>query len=438
MKVALYIRVSTDEQVKYGYSLDAQENRLKEYAESKGYNVVKIYREEGKSARSNLKNRIALAQLLKDAELGLFNRIIFWRLDRWFRNIKDYYKVQEQLDKFKVDWECSDDMFDTSTASGRLNLNVKLAIAQNESDTTSERIKFNFNNMVKNGQPITGSMPIGYKIENKKVVKDEKYSEMITDIFKTYKDTNSLKNTITLINEKYPDLVYKNGFTSRDLSKILQTTMYYGKYRENSNYCEPYLSEQEWLDINNMKNKNIRKNKYTYLFSGIIKGECGHKLSGIYSPNGSHYYYRCTEFSNRGKCSASIIREKLIEEELLKMIPEEIDNYIFKQTPNEPKSNDKEIAKLKSKKQRLIDSYINGWIDNPKNEIENIDLQIKQLQPIKKDYSYLKELSSMNWIDMYNALNRENKQIFFRSFIDYIVVDIKKKGEKDFIKVYFL
>ena len=152
IRVVLYIRVSSEEQVKHGYSLQSQRERLIEYCKQKGYQVVEIYVDEGKSARSKLKNRTELLRLIEDA-----------RLDRWFRNIADYYKVQEILDNNKIDWECSDEEYSTTTSNGRLHLNIKLSIAQNESDQTSDRIKFNFDNMVKNGRAITGSqgVPLG-------------------------------------------------------------------------------------------------------------------------------------------------------------------------------------------------------------------------------------------------------------------------------------
>ena len=103
IRVVLYIRVSSEEQVKHGYSLQAQRERLIDYCKQKGYQVVEIYVDEGKSARSKLRNRTELLRLIDDAKQGKFDRIVFWRLDRWFRNIADYYKVQEVLEANKID-----------------------------------------------------------------------------------------------------------------------------------------------------------------------------------------------------------------------------------------------------------------------------------------------------------------------------------------------
>ena len=157
LRVALYIRVSTEEQAKHGYSLDSQKNRLQSYAKEKGYRIYKIYADEGKSARSNLTARKELLSLLEDVKLKKVDRIIFWRLDRWFRNIQDYYKVQEILEKNNVDWECTDEEYNTTTSNGRLYLNIKLSIAQNESDQTGDRIRFNFDSMVQSKKAIIGT-----------------------------------------------------------------------------------------------------------------------------------------------------------------------------------------------------------------------------------------------------------------------------------------
>ena len=155
----------------------------------KQYQVINIYADEGKTARSKLKNRTALLSLIEDAKKHEFDRIVFWRLDRWFRNIADYYKVQEILDQNKIDWECSDEEYNTTTSNGRLHLNIKLSIAQNESDQTSDRIKFNFSNMVKNGKPIAGSqcLPLGFIVvgekHNKRVVKDPETRDIVDDMW---------------------------------------------------------------------------------------------------------------------------------------------------------------------------------------------------------------------------------------------------------------
>ena len=138
MKVFLYERVSSEEQVKHGYSLDAQDEALREFCEKNNHVILGVYRDEGISGRKPYTKRPAMVQLLRDVETIKPQMILFTKLDRWFRNIKEYYKVQDILDRYKVDWKAINEEYDTSTASGRLYVNIKLSIAQDEADRTSD------------------------------------------------------------------------------------------------------------------------------------------------------------------------------------------------------------------------------------------------------------------------------------------------------------
>ena len=144
IRAALYIRVSTEEQVREGYSVEAQRDNLKRYAKNKGYSVVGVYADEGITARKKYTNRKEFMRLLDDVEAGKIDVILFIKLDRWFRNVGDYYKVQEILERNNVGWTATTENYDTTTANGRLYVNIRLAVAQDESDRTSERIKFVF------------------------------------------------------------------------------------------------------------------------------------------------------------------------------------------------------------------------------------------------------------------------------------------------------
>ncbi len=173
IRCAIYCRVSTEEQAVHGLSIDAQKNELTEYAKKNNYDIVGYYIDEGKTARKSLKSRTELLRMLEDVKANKIDLIIFTKLDRWFRNVRDYYKVQEILEDYKVDWKTIRENYDTSTANGRLSINIMLSIAQDEADRTSERIKAVFDNKVRKGIKPTSSCPIGYKYVDKKVVIDE-------------------------------------------------------------------------------------------------------------------------------------------------------------------------------------------------------------------------------------------------------------------------
>ena len=165
LRCAIYIRVSTFEQSVHGKSLQAQEECLKQYAADHNMAVVGIYADEGKTARKELKKRKAIHALVEDVKQDKIDVIVFWRLDRWFRNLSDFYKVQDVLDEHGVRWiSVSEPGINMETRDGRLQLNVVLSIGQNEVDTTSERIKFVNESSIRQKKLIFGdaNMPLGH------------------------------------------------------------------------------------------------------------------------------------------------------------------------------------------------------------------------------------------------------------------------------------
>jgi len=185
-RCGIYIRVSTSEQMMHGKSLEAQKDYLSQYAASHNMTIAGVYADEGKTARKELKKRKAIHSLLADVKAGKIDVILFWRLDRWFRNMSDFYKVQEILDEHGVNWiSASEPGINMETRDGRLQLNVVLSIGQNEVDTTSERIKFVNEASIRQGKLIFGNanMPIGYMAAEidgvKRMVKDPEQEELV-------------------------------------------------------------------------------------------------------------------------------------------------------------------------------------------------------------------------------------------------------------------
>lgn len=448
IRVAIYIRVSSDEQAKHGYSLGSQKERLLSYVKEKGYRLVDIYADEGKSARSKLNARKELLRLLEDVKAKKIDRIIFWRLDRWFRNIQDYYKVQEILTSNNVDWECSDEEYNTTTANGRLYLNIKLSIAQNESDQTGDRIRFNFESMIRNKKAIIGTRncPIGYKVEgtpkNKYVVKNPDDEAFIRDLFDTFDDTMSIIKTCKFLSEKYPQY----HFVYNSIRFILKNPMFYGCYKGVEDYCEPYITKEKFEENQKKIKTKIQKKKTgktkEFLFTGLLTCPvCGRRLAanGQYRirSTGEEYFratYRCPKHWTDGQCSnGRVIQENMVEEWLLNNFKEYLENYIYEveeikeaisQTDNSSK-----IAKLEDKIKRLNDLYIDGYIDREKYDndrnlytAELNELKNKQEEVTHVDLDKLKEIiNNKKALDVYKELNRSNKRAFWNSFIDRMI-----------------
>ena len=135
-----YIRVSTEEQVREGISLDNQRAKIKAFATAKNWNLIHIYRDEGRSGKSL--NRPGIQELLQDAQAGQFKVVIVYRVDRLTRKQRDlWYLLEDVFDKNSVGFVSVNEPFDTTAAIGKASLGVIGVFAQLERDLISERTK---------------------------------------------------------------------------------------------------------------------------------------------------------------------------------------------------------------------------------------------------------------------------------------------------------
>ena len=172
-RCAIYIRVSTAMQRMEGWSLDAQRASLEAFAKERGWKVVDIYADEGKSARKRLKGRKEIFRLLDDVRAGKIDVILFKELDRWFRSVSDFYRVQDVLDDYGVQWVSErQPTLGMATKEDRLQVNLLLSVGQNETDSTSDRIKYT-NKFLRSQKRWTGgarTLPRCYTVDDEQHV----------------------------------------------------------------------------------------------------------------------------------------------------------------------------------------------------------------------------------------------------------------------------
>ena len=184
LRVALYVRVSGQEQAIKGLSLEAQQEDLEEYARERGWVIVGVYIDAAKTARKRLGKRTNFLRMLEDVKRDKVDLILFTRLDRWFRSVADYYKVIEVLEAHHCGWLTTQEQYDTTTAGGRLYINLRLSIAQNEADLCGERIGAVFDSKIKHGTVISGSCLFGYRVnEEKKLEVVPENAAIVLDAF---------------------------------------------------------------------------------------------------------------------------------------------------------------------------------------------------------------------------------------------------------------
>ena len=246
VRAALYIRVSGEEQKIKGLSLEAQQERLESYAKERGWLIAGIYIDAAKTARKNIHKRAEFQRMIDAVKRDEIDVLLFCRLDRWFRSVADYYKVMEILEAHNCNWVTSDEEYDTSTANGRLYINVKLSIAQNEADIGGERIGVVFDSKIAHGTVVSGNCPFGYQVNAEKRLEiNLEQANIVQDAFTHYENTVSQRGTIKYIRERY-GVNWCDATFRRMLHEKLYTGIYDRCGRYNDNFCPPIITSEQF------------------------------------------------------------------------------------------------------------------------------------------------------------------------------------------------
>jgi len=440
LRVALYIRVSGEEQKIKGLSLEAQQERLEEYARERGWIIVGTYIDAAKTARKEMRKRTEFQKMIASVKRDEVDLLLFCRLDRWFRSVADYYKVMEILQAHHCDWKTTDEEYDTSTANGRLYINVKLSIAQNEADICGERIDVVFDSKIQHGTVVSGSCPYGYRVNaDKKLEIDPDAAAIVQDAFNHYEAVVSNRGTIRYIREKY-GVNWCEATFRRMLKEPLYTGVYSRAERYNKNFCEQIISPEQFQRVQMLLSHNVRTTPAgrSYIFTSLVVcTECNHKMVGIFNRKGNYnaYYYRCNLHYQRGLCSHNkAVREEYIENWLFAHLQEEIDKCMIdwevkaaERKKRASRSADK--AALKRKLTRLKELYVDDLIsieDYKKDykiyteALQNIPDVIQEMPP---NLSGVRRVLDDDFKAIYGSLSREEKRTLWRSIISEIRVD---------------
>lgn len=441
-KVAAYVRVSTEEQAIHGLSIEAQMEALDAWATENHVKIAGYYVDAGISARKPATKRPELQRLLANVRNGEIDLIIFTKLDRWFRNIAEYYKVQEVLEAHNVNWKTIHEDYDTSTASGRLKINIMLSVAQDEADRTSERIKAVFDAKRERKEPCTGRVPTGYKIDGKKIVKDPEMEGPVSCFFETFLSSRSTQKARLAVQERYGIL-----FSYYHARIMLDNEAYYGSFGNIDGMCPPYITKEQHNEILANRRRTERKvnSDRIYLFTGLVYcPQCGRRFGAHTSPYTSKagvkvhtVAYNCRGKYNNGDCENGVnMREVVLEEYLLNNIDVELKRYLteleYLRTSAPPMKNfQEERAKLRKKFSRLKDLYVDDIIDLElyrkdyealTAQMDALDLEERSTSPSAPCGDRLSSIFMHGWQEMYSGLSCPDKQAFWRTVIDKIYI----------------
>ena len=431
MRVGIYARVSTDIQAKEGDSIQAQLSALREYAKKNNYEVVGEFVDDGISGVL-LDERDELQHLLECVKNGEIDLIIFTRLDRWFRSIRHYLNVQDQLDRYGVPWRAIWESFETQTPQGRFMVNQTLSFAQYESETTATRIRHVFDFKKQNKEILSGKVPYGYIIKDKHLVIDPEKADIARQVFQTYIDTGGISETL----RKTEGLGLPK--TQRAMKKMLQNRKYIGECYGIENYHEAIIDRDTFDTVQDMLNRNVRQSKTrTYIFSGLCTcSNCGRRMIGTTDRNkskGTRYkIYIC---SGHYRAFQDCINSKsLNEKKLEKYLVENLKTLAFADISVKDKRKatnyEKKIANTEKKISRLKELYLNELItlDDYKHDLAAYKADIDTFKAEARKYrgtdkKALYDLVGRNLADWYWTLSEDERRVIWRSVIDQIYFD---------------
>ena len=247
----LYIRVSTEDQAREGFSLPEQEERLRAMCEYKGYEIYDVYKDAGISAKAgNL--RLEFERLLQDIRDKKVNTIVVLKLDRLTRSVYDMEGIMNFLEENDAYLDCANDDINTTNANGKMVARLLTTVSQNEIERTSERTKIGLTGAIKVGH-IPHLALLGYKHEDKKLVIDYSTKDVAIRIFNMYHDGMTYQKISNILNEE--QVLGKTNWRDSTIVNLIENPIYKGDFihckrtKKPTYYkdvVEPLVSKEYW------------------------------------------------------------------------------------------------------------------------------------------------------------------------------------------------
>ncbi|MBE5832497.1 MAG: recombinase family protein [Butyrivibrio sp.] len=435
VKCYIYTRVSTAIQVD-GYSLDAQRETMRKYADFQNMEIVREYSDEGHSGK-NIRGRQEFVRMLNDIEEGKdgVSFVLVFKLSRFGRNAADVLSSLQLMQDYGVNLICVEDNIDSSKEAGKLLISIIAAVAEMERENIRVQTMAGRIQKAREGKWNGGFAPYGYALENGELVIAEDEAEIIRLIFDRYIHTEDGVQGVAhyLNNHGYTKKLRQNGtipgFSSSFVKKVIDNPIYMGKIaygrrkteKKNGTRNETHvveqaeypiyegvhdaiISEEDWelaqvkRSKNGFRREKVKDSNHAHILSGIIKCPCcgkgmyGNVAKAHSKDNKTRYYYYCknTVQATGHKCTFRInIEQSQIDDMLARLITAMTKEGKFKEaiqqkigTTIDTSDMEKELDTLKGKlhqaeviKSRLEMQMDTLDVDTPHYEKKIADLQ---------------------------------------------------------------
>ena len=375
--------------------------------------------------------------MMRDVSDRKIQLVVIQRYDRIARNTRDFCNLYHDMEINGCNLVSVSQQIDTTTPYGKNFMYMQASMAELEWALNSERRKDTIRYAASIGKSILPdhSTPFGYHnaVVNgvRRLVKEEQWEDAVADLFEYYRKYRNYSATARHINQQYG-----TRFEIQAIKRIIRSPFYYGCYKDNDNFCEPYISKEDWQDLQ-QKRPVIRTagNKRTeVLFSGMIRcPECNRLMRSCQKKHRSgnvYRYYHCEYHSTKMCGFAKVKSENLIEEMLLNRI----DTFLAEREAamsdqkSEKKHSTNNVSKYRAELDRLNTMFLKGRISEEYYDTEYLRINdlIWQYEASRQSHDSVKHLQEVfvsDWKEMYKDLDKLHRKFFWRDVIRQIIVD---------------
>ena len=421
-------------------SMDVQIDMCRRYLDDKygsGNYTATVYDGDYGITGHSTKNRKDFQRMMRDVSDRKIQLVVIQRYDRIARNTRDFCNLYHDMEINGCNLVSVSQQIDTTTPYGKNFMYMQASMAELEWALNSERRKDTIRYAASIGKSILPdhSTPFGYHnaVVNgvRRLVKEEQWEDAVADLFEYYRKYRNYSATARHINQQYG-----TRFEIQAIKRIIRSPFYYGCYKDNDNFCEPYISKEDWQDLQ-QKRPVIRTagNKRTeVLFSGMIRcPECNRLMRSCQKSHRSgnvYRYYHCEYHSTKMCGFAKVKSENLIEEMLLNRI----DTFLAEREAamsdqkSEKKHLTNNVSKYRAELDRLNTMFLKGRISEEYYDTEYLRLNdlIAQYEASSQSHDSVKHLQEVfvsDWKEMYKDLDKLHRKFFWRDVIRQIIVD---------------
>lgn len=444
-----YIRVSTEEQANEGFSLDNQINDIRKHCAYKEFDLLKIFRDDGKSGASILK-REGLISMMRYIYENSVDYLIIYKLSRLSRNFDDLHDITKKLKENETILISIQDNIDTSTAMGGYFLVFAGIFAEMERENIITQVRGGMSQKAREGEWNGGTAPLGYDLVEKRLVINEEESQTVKFIYTEYLKGNGYKTIAAQLNERGIKTKKGGTFSGVSVKDILRNPTFCGQirwgYRKDwgkrygeegkrkrvyneepiivDGKHEPIIDEEIFNKVQDLIDNNPRHHMKRFngnhLLSGLLRcPDCGYGMSiqPIKRNQKTYEYYTCNQYMNHhNKCKPNLINKEKIEPEFLDILEKKVNEPDFQKSiltsinnSNEQvkelekaiKSKEREIKEAEVKLEDIIDELLEESSERVKialrKRVDTLSLRIEELQAeIEKKRASIKNLESQN------------------------------------------